>query len=373
MYQFNGAKAEDDRLSRPRLRLSGFGTRRMEFGIYTFVDHTPDPVTGVRISAAQRHINLLEEAELADQLGLDVFGVGEHHREDFIASAPAVVLAAIAARTKRIRLTSAVTVLSSDDPVRTFQQYATLDLLSNGRAEVMAGRGSFTESFPLFGYDLNDYETLFTENLELLLKLRENERLTWKGRHRAPLNGQAVHPRPVQHPLPVWLAVGGTPESVVRAGTLGLPMMLAIIGGEPARFKPFTDLYKQVWREAGHPAERFQLGIGSHGFVADSTEEAAELIWPRYAMQMGRIGKERGWGPVGRPQFDFEISPNGAMLLGDAETVAKKIIREHQLFGFTRFALQFSVGSVPHEKMLRCIELYATEVVPRVRAAIASS
>ena len=345
----------------------------MEFGIYTFVDHTPDPVTGERISAAQRHSNLLEEAELADRLGLDVFGIGEHHREDFIASAPSVVLAAIAARTKNIRLTSAVTVLSSEDPVRVFQQYATLDLLSNGRAEVMAGRGSFTESFPLFGFDLKDYNTLYAENLELLLKLRAQNHLTWKGHHRAPLNGEGVYPRPVQEMLPVWIAVGGTPESVIRAGTLGLPMTLAIIGGEPARFKPFTDLYKQVWREAGHDQRKFQLGIGSHGFIADTTEEAAELIWPRYAMQMGRIGKERGWGPVGRPQFDFETSPNGAMLLGDPETVAKKIIREHEFFGFTRFSLQFSVGSVPHEKMLRCIELYATKVVPMVKAAVASS
>ena len=345
----------------------------MEFGIYTFVDHTPDPVTGERISAAQRHSNLLEEAELADRLGLDVFGIGEHHREDFIASAPSVVLAAIAARTKNIRLTSAVTVLSSEDPVRVFQQYATLDLLSNGRAEVMAGRGSFTESFPLFGFDLKDYNTLYAENLELLLKLRAQNHLTWKGHHRAPLNGEGVYPRPVQEMLPVWIAVGGTPESVIRAGTLGLPMTLAIIGGEPARFKPFTDLYKQVWREAGHDQQKFQLGIGSHGFIADTTEEAAELIWPRYAMQMGRIGKERGWGPVGRPQFDFETSPNGAMLLGDPETVAKKIIREHEFFGFTRFSLQFSVGSVPHEKMLRCIELYATKVVPMVKAAVASS
>lgn len=344
--------------------------RSMEFGIYTFVDHTPDPVTGERISAAQRHSNLLEEAELADRLGLDVFGVGEHHREDFIASAPAVVLAAIAARTKRIRLTSAVTVLSSEDPVRVFQQYATLDLLSNGRAEVMAGRGSFTESFPLFGFDLMDYNTLYAENLDLLLKLRSQNHLTWKGRHRAPLTGQGVFPRPMQDQLPVWIAVGGTPESVIRAGTLGLPMVLAIIGGEPARFKPFTDLYKQVWREVGHDPGNFQLGIGSHGFIADTTEEAAELIYPRYAMQMGRIGKERGWGPVGRDQFDFEISPNGAMLLGDPETVAKKIIREHELFGFTRFSLQFSVGSVPHEKMLRCIELYATKVIPMVKDAV---
>lgn len=342
----------------------------MEFGLYTFVDHTPDPVTGERISAQERHSQLLEEAELADRLGLDVFAIGEHHREDFIASAPAVLLAAIAARTTRIRLGSAVTVLSSEDPVRVYQQYATLDLLSGGRAEVMAGRGSFTESFPLFGYDLADYDTLFSEKLAMLLEVRKSERLSWKGRHTPTIADRGVYPRAVQEPLPVWVAVGGTPESAVRAAALGLPMTLAIIGGDPARFKPFTDLYRKAWQQAGHPMDRFQLGIGSHGFIADSFEEAAELTWPRYAMQMGRIGRERGWGPVGRPQFDFEVSPQGAMLLGDPETVARKIVREHALFGFTRFSLQFSVGSMPHDKLLRCIELYATEVVPRVKAAV---
>lgn len=342
----------------------------MEFGIYTFVDHTPDPATGERISAQQRHHNVLEEAELANRLGLDVFAIGEHHRSDFIASAPSVLLAAIAARTERIRLGSAVTVLSSEDPVRVFQQYATLDLISNGRAEIMAGRGSFTESFPLFGYDLKDYDELFSEKLAMLLEIRKGEVLNWKGTHTPTIQGRGIYPRPVQDPLPVWIAVGGTPESVVRAATLGLPMTLAIIGGEPARFKPFTDLYREAWQNTGKDMGTFQLGIGSHGFIADTFEEAAELMWPRYAMQMGRIGKERGWGPVGRPQFDFEVSPNGAMLLGDPETVARKIIREHQLFGFTRFSLQFSVGSVPHDKMLRCIELYATEVVPRVRKAV---
>ncbi len=345
----------------------------MEFGLYTFVDHTPDPVSGERISAQQRHSNLLEEAELADRLGLDVFAIGEHHRSDFIASAPAVLLAAIAARTKRIRLSSAVTVLSSDDPVRVFQQYASLDLVSNGRAEIMAGRGSFTESFPLFGHDLQDYNALFSEKLAMLLEIRKGEVLNWKGTHTPTIEGRGVYPRPVQEQLPVWIAVGGTPESVVRAATLGLPMMLAIIGGEPARFKAFTDLYLRAWKETGQDASTFQLGIGSHGFIADTFEEAAELMWPRYAMQMGRIGKERGWGPVGRPQFDFEISPNGAMLLGDPETVAKKIIHEHELFGFTRYSLQFSVGSLPHDKMLRCIELYATEVVPQVKKALGVS
>lgn len=343
---------------------------RLEFGIYTFVDHTPDPVTGEHIPAEQRHRNLLEEAELADRLGLDVFAIGEHHRPDFIASAPAVLLASIAARTERIRLSSAVTVLSSDDPVRVFQQFATLDLVSGGRAEIMAGRGSFTESFPLFGYDLADYDALFTEKLGMLLEIRKGERLTWKGKLTQSVENRGIFPRPLQDPIPVWIAVGGTPESVVRAATLGLPMTLAIIGGEPARFQPFTDLYRETWKQAGHPEREFQLAIGSHGFIADCTEEAADLIWPRYQMMMGRIGRERGWGPVGRPQFEFEIARNGAMLLGDPVTVAKKIAREHRLFGFTRFSLQFSVGSVPHEKMLRCIELYATQVVPRVRALV---
>ncbi|MBP6392227.1 MAG: LLM class flavin-dependent oxidoreductase [Flavobacteriales bacterium] len=341
----------------------------MELGIYSFVDHSPDPRTGKSITAQERYNNLLEEVELADRLGLDVFSIGEHHRPDFIASAPAVVLAAAAARTKRIRLTSAVTVLSSEDPVRVFQQYATLDLLSGGRAEIMAGRGSFTESFPLFGYDLKDYDELFTEHLQLLLKLREGERITWKGKHRAAIEDRAVYPRPVQSPLPVWIAVGGTPESVVRAATLGLPLSLAIIGGEPARFKPFTDLYKQVWAKAGHDPAKLQLAIGSHGFIADTNAEAADLVYPAYVETMGRIGRERGWGPVGRPQFDFERSPQGAMLLGDADTVTEKILMEYELFGFTRFSLQFSVGNMPHDKMLRCIELYATKVAPAVRAA----
>jgi probable LLM family oxidoreductase len=340
----------------------------MEFGIYSFIDHTPDPVTGAQISAEQRHRELLEEAQMAEEAGLDVFAIGEHHRPDFIASAPSVILAAIAARTKKIRLSSAVTVLSSEDPVRVFQQYATLDLISEGRAEIMAGRGSFTESFPLFGYDLALYNELFAEKLKMLLEIRKSEILTWKGTHTQSVEGRGVYPRPLQNPLPVWIAVGGTPESVVRAAALGLPMTLAIIGGEPARFKPFTDLYKQVWQQQGH-TQPLQLAIGSHGFIADSFEEAAELIWPRYAMMMGRLGRERGWGPIGRQQFDFEISPDGAMLLGDPDTVIKKILREHELFGFTRFSLQFSVGSVPHEKMLRCIELYGKVVAPAVKKA----
>ncbi|MCB0794386.1 MAG: LLM class flavin-dependent oxidoreductase [Flavobacteriales bacterium] len=343
----------------------------MEFGIYSFVDHGPDPRTGSTITQEQRYAYLLEEIELADRLGLHHFGIGEHHRADFIASAPAVVLAAAAARTERIRLSSAVTVLSSEDPVRVFQQFATLDLLSKGRAEIMAGRGSFTESFPLFGYDLQDYDSLFADNLELLLELRKHTRISWQGRHRGPIDDREVQPRPVQDPLPVWLAVGGTPASMVRAADLGLPVMLAIIGGQPDRFQAFTDLYRQAWQQAGRDPAALQLGIGSHGFIADSFEEAAELTWPAYAQSMGRIGKERGWGPVDRRQFDFEISPEGAMILGDPETAAKKIIRQQKWSGFTRYALQFTVGTMPHDRVLRCIELYATEVVPRVERAIA--
>lgn len=342
----------------------------MEFGIYSFVDNTPDPETGHQRSAAQRHKDLLEEVELADRVGLDAFAIGEHHRPDYIASAPAVILAAMAARTERIRLSSAVTVLSSDDPVRVFQQYATLDLLSGGRAEIMAGRGSFIESFPLFGYDLKDYDALFNEKLLMLLEIRKQEKLNWKGTFTPHIGNRGIYPRPLQDPLPVWIAVGGTPESVLRAATLGLPMTLAIIGGEPARFRTFTELYRRTWQERGHSMDGFQLAIGSHGFIADTFEEAAELIYPRYVMMMGRIGRERGWGPVGRPQFEHEISPRGAMLLGDPDTVAKKIIEEHRLFGFTRFSLQFSVGSVPHDKMLRCIELYGTVVAPAVRKAL---
>lgn len=343
----------------------------MEFGIYSFVDHGPDPRTGLTLTQQQRYANILEEIELADRLGLDVFGIGEHHRADFIASAPSVLLAAAAARTERIRLTSAVTVLSSEDPVRVFQQYATLDLISSGRAEIMAGRGSFTESFPLFGYDLHDYDALFSEHLELLLELRKGERISWSGHHRPSITDRVVHPRPVKDPLPLWIAVGGTPESVVRAAQLGLPLMLAIIGGQPARFKAFTDLYRKAWIAAGRDIADLQLGIASHGFIADTFAQAAELTYPAYVQSMGRIGKERGWGPVDRRQFDFEVSPEGAMVLGDPDTVIRKIVHEHRLFGFTRYALQFSVGTMPHDQLLHCIELYATQVVPAVRKAIA--
>ena len=343
----------------------------MEIGLYTFAERTPDPHTGHLVSAEQRLRDLLEEIELADQLGLDVFGVGEHHRPDYVVSSPAVILAAAAARTSRIRLTSAVTVLSSDDPVRVFQDFATLDLLSGGRAEIMAGRGSFIESFPLFGYDLQDYDELFAEKLELLLALRGDERVTWSGRHRAPLDGLEVHPRPLQDPLPVWVAVGGTPQSVVRAATLGLPMALAIIGGAPERFVPMVELYRETARRAGHDPTSLPVSINSHGFIAATSLQAADDAFPPYLDVMGRIGRERGWPPPTRARFDAERSPRGALLVGDPQEVIDKILFEHELFGHQRFLMQMSVGTMPHDKLMRSIELYGTVVAPAVKRALA--
>lgn len=345
----------------------------MQIGVYTFAETTPDPRTGRVISSAQRLRDLMEEIELADQVGLDVFGVGEHHRPDFAVSAPAVVLAAAAERTKRIRLTSAVTVLSSDDPVRVFQDFATLDLLSNGRAEIMAGRGSFIESFPLFGYDLGDYDELFAEKLDLLLKLRDNERVTWSGRHRPPLRDLGVYPRPVQNPLPIWIAVGGTPGSVVRAGELGLPLALAIIGGAPEQFAPIIDLYRKTGQRAGHDPSRLQVSINSHGFLADDSHQAAEIFFPSYAEAMTRIGRERGWPPTTRRHFEASRSPRGALLVGDPQEVVDKILYEHELFAHDRFLAQFTVGSIAHDKVMRSIELLGTKVAPAVRSALRRS
>ena len=336
----------------------------MELGLFSFVERTP----GNGLTAEERLRNLLEEIELADQVGLDVFGVGEHHRPDYVVSAPAVVLAAAAARTRRIRLTSAVNVLSSDDPIRVFQQFATVDLLSGGRAEIMAGRGSFIESFPLFGYDLRDYDELFAEKLDLLLRLREGERVTWSGRHRPPLSDQPVYPRPVQEPLPVWIAVGGTPESAVRAGALGLPMALAIIGGLPERFVPFAELHRRAAEEAGHG--RLTLGINSHGFLADTADEAADLAFGPFSETMNRIGRERGWPPTTRVDFDAQRTLRGALFVGSPADVAEKILFQHSLFGHERFLLQLSVGSMPHDRMLRAIKLFATEVAPVVHAEL---
>ena len=341
----------------------------MEIGIYSFGERTREAGSGRLISSEERLRNLMEEIELADQVGLDVFGVGEHHRPDYVVSSPAVVLAAAAARTRRIRLTSAVTVLSSDDPVRVFQDFATLDLLSGGRAEIMAGRGSFTESFPLFGYGLSDYEALFEEKLELLLALREQERVSWSGRHRPALEDQPVYPRPVQEPIPVWLAVGGTPTSVVRAANLGLPLALAIIGGAPARFRPLVELYRDAVGGAGRDPAAARLSINGHGFVADEAGAAREAAWPPYLETMGRIGRERGWPPPTRARFDAECEPGGALVVGSPEQVVEKLLYQHELFGYSRYLLQLTVGTMPHAQVLRAIELLGTEVAPVIRRA----
>jgi probable LLM family oxidoreductase len=336
--------------------------------VYTFGDVAPDPRTGTTISPEQRLANLLEEIELADQVGLDVFGLGEHHRPDYAISAPAVVLGAAAARTKNIRLTSAVTVLSSDDPVRVFQQYATIDLLSHGRAEVMAGRGSFIESFPLYGYDHDDYDERFAEKLDLLLQLREQLRVTWSGKHRAPLADQGVYPRPVQEQLPVWVAVGGNPQSVVRAGAYGLPLALAIIGGEPERFAPLVTLYRRAAEQTGHAG--LPVSINSHGLVAGTSQAAADGFFATYADVMTRLGRERGWAPVTRDQFDALTGPHGALVVGSPQQVAEKILFQHEVFGHQRFLMQSSLGAAPHRDVLRSIELLGTEVAPLVRAEL---
>ena len=344
----------------------------MELGLYSFAEVTPDPISGDTIAPERRLADLLEEIELADQIGLDVFGLGEHHRPDFAASAPAVVLAAAAQRTHRIRLTSAVTVLSSDDPVRVFQQFSTLDLLSGGRAEIMAGRGSFIESFPLFGYDLNDYDELFAEKLELLLKLRDSAHVTWSGAHRAAINDRGVYPRPIQTPLPVWIAVGGTPRSALRAGMLGLPMAVAIIGGSTPQFAPIVNYYRSAAEQSGHDLATMPVSINSHGFVAETSQEAFETSWTYSEPSMRRIGKERGWSGRSKDQLRAEMNVEGALVAGSPEQVAEKILFQHELFGHQRFLLQISVGTTPHDKVMKSIELFGTKVAPIVRAAIAS-
>jgi probable LLM family oxidoreductase len=304
---------------------------------------------------------------------LDVFGIGEHHRKDYLDSAPAVILAAAAARTLRIRLTSAVTVLSSADPVRVFQNFATLDLLSRGRAEMVVGRGSFVDSFPLFGLRLDDYDSLFAENLDLLLRIRDNEHVHWSGKHRAALTGQGVYPRPVQNPLPIWLGVGGTPQSFVRAGTLGLPLMVAIIGGETRRFRPLVDLYREAGRRAGHSPDRLKVGMHSLGYVAATTQEAADDFFPGYARAVTDVGKERGWPPVTRAAFDAQRGPEGALLIGSAEEVVEKIIHHDEaLGGISRITFQMNAASLPHAKLMRAIEVLGTRVSPAVREALAS-
>ncbi len=345
--------------------------RPFELGVFTFVDRTPDPLTGELLSEEQRMRNLLEEIELADGVGLDVFGVGEHHRKEYVVSSPAVVLAAAAVRTRRIRLTSAVTVLGSDDPIRVFQAFATVDLLSGGRAEIMAGRGSFIESFPLFGFELRDYDTLFSEKLELLLRLRDGERVRWTGRYRPPIVDLPVYPRPVQEQLPVWIAVGGTPESAARAGSLGLPMALAIIGGMAEHFVPFVELYRDSALRSGRDLGELRVSINAHGHVAGSVREAVDEAFPYHATIMNAIGRERGWPPLTKAQFAASAELPGALFLGDPAAVIEKILYQHELFGHDRCMLQLTIGSMPHDRVLRAIELLGTEVAPVVRAEIA--
>lgn len=346
----------------------------MEIGVDSFGMVISDPATGTTLSSVHRMDNLLEEIVLADQVGLDAFGIGEHHRVEFVDSAPVVILGAAATRTKNIRLSSAVTVLSAADPVRVFQEFATLDLISHGRAEIVAGRGSSIEAFPLFGFDLSDYDSLFAEKLELLLKIRENTHVHWSGTHRATLTGQAVYPRPLQNPLPIWVGAGGTPESFVRAGTLGLPLMVAIIGGEFKRFRPLIDLYREAGRRAGHPAEKLIVGLHAIGFLGDTTEQATEEFWPGYAHTFTKIGKERGWPPASRAQFDALRGPTGALLIGDPETVARKILYANEILGgLSRISFQMGVSALPHPKMLRSIELLGVRVAPAVRKELGAA
>ena len=343
----------------------------MHIGIDSFVSTVTDPVTGVDVSPVERVRHLLEEVERADQVGLDTYGIGEHHRREFMDSAPAVLLAAAAARTTTIRLNSAVTVLSAADPVRLFQEFATLDLISKGRIDLVVGRGSFTESFPLFGLDLADYDSLFAEKLDLLLRIREQAEVTWSGRHRPPLTGQGVYPRPLQDPLPIWVGVGGTPESFVRAGALGLPLMVAIIGGQPARFRPLVDLYREAGRRAGHSPDDLKVGLHCFGFVGETAQQAADDFYPGWAQMFGTIGKERGFAPPVRQQYDAMCARDGAYLIGDPQTVAAKILQiNDDLGGISRIALQMTNVRLAHESLLRGIELLGTGVAPLVREAI---
>ena len=341
--------------------------RNIEFGLMTFADMEPEKELGKGTNAYRRIQDLLEEIKLADQLGIDMFGIGEHHRPDYAVSSPTTVLGAAAAVTKNIKLSSAVTVLSSEDPVRVYQQFATVDAISGGRAEIMAGRGSFIESFPLFGFDLNDYNELFEEKLDLLLKINRSEKITWSGNLRAPIHDLGVYPRAVSGEMPIWLAAGGTPASAVRAAKLKLPLMLAIIGGLPRHFTPFFDLYRKSAHENGIAAEDLQVGVNNHMYVGEDAEKVASEFFPHYAKMMDRVGRSRGWQPMSRPQFDFMRAPEGSLLVGSVEQVVEKILYQHQLFGFTRFVAQSSLGTLPHELTMKSIEIFASQVVPEVK------
>ena len=344
----------------------------MEFGISTFGEIQPDNVSGRAINAQVRVRELIEEAKLADSIGLDVFALGEHHRPDYVVSAPEVILAAVAAVTKRIKLSSAVTVLSSADPVRVFQNFSTLDLISGGRAEIMAGRGSFIESFPLFGYKLEDYDELFIEKLDLLLSINKQEKVSWKGTHRAGINSLGVYPRPYQQQLPVWIADGGTPASVIRAGSLTLPQTIAILGGSPEQFVSLTNLYRSAATKAGHDTDQLQIAINEHLYISDSSEQAADEFWPIYQKLMNRIGRERGWSPLTRAYYDQLLSPAGPLLVGSPDDVIDKLVYQYGLFKNTRFLAQTIMGDIPHNKMLRSIELFGTQVMPAVRERISN-
>lgn len=338
----------------------------MQIGVDSFAAAYDD--ASLALNTSDRLRNLVDQIEYADQVGLDVFGIGEHHRRDYLDSAPTVILGAAAARTKRIRLTSAVTVLSSADPVRLFQNFATVDLLSQGRAEMVVGRGSFTDSFPLFGFQLQDYDALFEEKLNLLLKIRDNENVTWSGKFRPALTSQGVYPRPVQSRLPIWLGVGGTPQSFVRAGTLGLPLMVAIIGGQLRTFRPLIDLYREAGRQAGHSPDQLKVGVHAVGYVAESTQEAIDDFFPGYAKAVASVAQERGWRPMTRANFEAQLSPQGAMLVGNAEEVLLKIIRlSVALGGISRITFQMNAGSLPHAKLMKGIEAIGTRVAPALR------
>ena len=342
----------------------------MQVGVDSFATAFSPDAAGGAANSSEAIRNLVDRIVQAEQAGLDVFGIGEHHRKEFLDSAPPVILAAAATRTQRIRLTSAVTVLSAADPVRVFQQFATLDLLSQGRAEMVVGRGSFIESFPLFGLELKDYDDLFAEKLDLLLNIRENEHVHWSGRHRAALTGQGVYPRPMQNPLPVWLGVGGTPESFARAGALGLPLMVAIIGGEPRRFRPLVDGYREMGRRAGFSADQLKVGVHALGYVADTTEQAVEEFYPGYARAMSEIGRERGWPPMTRAHFEAQLGRHGALLVGSPEHVAEKILEHSEaLGGISRIIFQMDVAALPHQKLMQAIGLLGSRVAPRLRAA----
>lgn len=344
----------------------------MELGLYSFAENTPDPLNGGHLQSPQERLaDLIEEIELADQLGLAFYGLGEHHRADYVASAPTTILAAAAARTRNIRLSTAVTVLSSEDPVRVWQQFSTIDLISNGRAEIMAGRGSFIESFPLFGYNLDDYDDLFEEKLEMLLSIRKGGKVAWAGStHTKPIPGIEIFPKPVQDQLPVWIAVGGTPNSVARAAYYGLPLMIAIIGGRPRQFQPLTELYRQTGAKVGHSAETLKIGISGHGFIAEDSQNARDIAFPAHNATMSRIGAERGWPPGTRAQFDASTTPEGAYYMGSPQEVIDKILLQHEWFGHDRFGLQLSVGTLPHDKVMKAIELYGTVVKPAIDKAL---